>query len=87
MYAVALHDAGSVDKAIAVLAAVHTARPSDADTIAALAMFERDRGNLREALGWAEKLAAVRPDDPGARDLVNQLRSVVAATGRSGPVR
>jgi hypothetical protein len=70
-----------------VLAAVHKARPSDADTIAALAMFERDRGNLREALGWAEKLAAVRPDDPGARDLVNQLRSVVAATGRSGPVR
>jgi len=87
VYAVALHDAGSVDKAIAVLAAVHKARPSDADTIAALAMFERDRGNLRDALGWAEKLAAVRPDDPGARDLVNQLRSVTAATGRSGPVR
>jgi tetratricopeptide (TPR) repeat protein len=87
VYAVALHDAGSVEQAIAVLAAVHTARPSDADTLAALAMFERDRGRLREALGWAEKLAAVRPDDPGARDLVNQLRSVVAATGRSGPVR
>ncbi len=87
VYAVALHDAGNVEKAIAVLAAVHKARPSDADTIAALAMFERDRGNLREALGWAEKLAAVRPDDPGARDLVTQLRSVVAATGRSGPVR
>jgi len=87
VYAVALHDAGNVEKAIAVLAAVHKARPSDADTIAALAMFERDRGNLREALGWAEKLAAVRPDDPGARDLVKQLRSVVAATGRSGPVR
>jgi tetratricopeptide (TPR) repeat protein len=87
VYAVALHDAGNVEKAIAVLAAVHKARPSDADTIAALAMFERDRGKLREALAWAEKLAAVRPDDPGARDLVTQLRSVVAATGRSGPVR
>ncbi len=86
VYAVALHDAGAAGKAIAVLSKVHAARPSDADTLAALAMFERDRGNLRAATEWAEKLVALRPDDPGAGELLNQLRA--AATGRrSGPVR
>jgi tetratricopeptide (TPR) repeat protein len=86
VYAVALHDAGAAGRAIAVLTRVHAARPSDIDTLAALAMFERDRGNLRAATDWAEKLAALRPDDPGAGELLNQLRA--AATGRgSGPVR
>jgi tetratricopeptide (TPR) repeat protein len=87
VYAVALHDAGSVDNAITVLRSVHTAWPADADTVAALAMFERNRGNLREASAWAEKLVALRPDDAEARELLNQLREVAAATGRSGPVR
>ena len=87
VYAVALHDAGSVGKAIAVLTSVHAAWPADADTVAALAMFERNRGNLREAAAWAEKLVALRPDDSETRELLNQLRRAAAATGRSGPVR
>jgi tetratricopeptide (TPR) repeat protein len=87
VYAVALHDAGSVDKAIAVLTSVHAAWPADVDTVSALAMFERNRGNLREASAWAEKLVALRPDDAGARELLNQLRRAATATGRSGPVR
>jgi tetratricopeptide (TPR) repeat protein len=87
VYAIALHDAGSVDKAIAVLTSVHAAWPADVDTVSALAMFERNRGNLREAAAWAEKLVALRPDDAEARELLNQLRRVASATGRSGPVR
>ena len=87
VYAVALHDAGRADKAIEVLTAVNAARPTDADTVAALAMFERNRGNLRAAVAWAEKLMALRPDDPGARDLLNQLRQASASGRRSGPVR
>lgn len=86
VYAVALHDAGQAARAVSVLTAVHAARPSDVDTLAALASFERDRGDVRAAIGWAEKLAALRPDDPGAKALVAQLRAA-AAGGRSGPVR
>jgi tetratricopeptide (TPR) repeat protein len=87
VYAVALHDTGRADRAIAVLTAVNAARPADADTIAALAMFERGRGNLRAAIGWAEKLAALRPDDPGAKELLDQLNTAAAGGRRSGPVR
>jgi tetratricopeptide (TPR) repeat protein len=87
VYAVALHDAGSVGKAIAVLAAVHTARPSDVDTLAALAMYEMERGNMRAAAEWAERLVALRPDDPGAKELLNQVKSAGQAGRRSGPVR
>ncbi len=87
VYAVALHDAGSVDKAISVLTAVHAAWPADADTLAALAMFERNRGSMRAATGWAEKLVALRPDDPGAKELLAQLKNAGPAGRRSGPVR
>jgi tetratricopeptide (TPR) repeat protein len=87
VYAVALHDAGSIEQAITVLAAVHAARPSDVDTIAALAMFERDRGNLREARGWAEKLTALRPDDAGARRLLSEIQGNPASQPRGGPVK
>jgi len=87
VYAVALHDMGRADRAIAVLTAVNAARPADADTLAALAMFERGRGNLRAAIGWAEKLAALRPDDPGAKQLLDQLKTAATAGRRSGPVR
>jgi hypothetical protein len=69
-----------------VLTAVHAARPADADTLAALAMFERDRGNLKAARAWAAKLVELRTDDPGARSLRDQLENA-AASGRSGPVR
>ena len=87
VYAVALHDAGNADKAIAVLTAVHTARPADVDTLAALAMFERERGNLRAARGWAEKLVALRPDDPGARQLLSEIQNSPASMPRGGPVK
>jgi tetratricopeptide (TPR) repeat protein len=87
VYAVALHDAGNAERAIAVLTAVHAARPADVDTLAALAMFERDRGNLREALRWAEELADVRPDDPGARRLLSEIQGSRASQPRGGPVK
>ncbi|MFO7692068.1 MAG: tetratricopeptide repeat protein [Vicinamibacterales bacterium] len=87
VYAVALHDAGNVDKAVAVLTAVQAARPGDADTLAALAMFERERGNRRAATAWAEKLAALRPDDPGARQILSEIRNMPPSMPRGGPVK
>jgi Flp pilus assembly protein TadD len=85
VYAVALHDAGRADDAVSVLTAVHNARPSDVDTLAALSTFERDRGNLRAAVGWAERLAALRPDDPGAKILLAQLQNAAAELLRTSP--
>ena len=72
-------------KAVAVLTSVHAAWPADADTLAALAMFERDRGNLARPRGWAEKLVALRPDDRAARQLLSGIRNSPASGPRGGP--
>jgi len=82
VYAVSLQSSSGIAKAIDVLEAVHKARPTDVDTLAALATFERDRGNLSAAIGWADTLVRLRPDDAGARSLLTQLKNVAAATRR-----
>jgi tetratricopeptide (TPR) repeat protein len=87
VYGVALHDAGKADEAIAVLTAVHTAHPADADTLAALAMFERNRGNVRAAIAWGEQLLALRPDDPEARRLLTEMQNSRASMPRGGPLK
>ncbi|MGH9578840.1 MAG: tetratricopeptide repeat protein [Terriglobales bacterium] len=40
----------------------------------ALATMERERGDHVKALDYAEKLAALAPDDSEAQALVSQLR-------------
>ena len=87
VYGVALHDAGRTAEAVTVLTAVHEAHPADPDTLAALAMFEGEQGNGRAARSWAEKLVALRPDDSGAKALLEQVKRAGPAGGRSGPVR
>ena len=74
VYAVALHDTGRARDAIAVLEATHRQRPADRETLAALATYLGERGDVTRALGYAEKLAALDPDDPAARRLVETLR-------------
>ena len=75
VYAVALHDTGRPGEAITVLAAAHRRRPADRDTLAALATYVAERGDLKQALEYAERLAALDPDDPAARTLVETLRA------------
>jgi Flp pilus assembly protein TadD len=87
VYGVALHDAGRPDEAIVALTAVHAANPADADTLGALAMFEGERGHGRAAMEWAEKLVALRPDDPGARRLLDDIRNSPGSKPVGGPVR
>jgi tetratricopeptide (TPR) repeat protein len=82
VYAISLQSSGDIAKAIDVLEAVHKARPTDVDTLAALATFERDRGNVSAAIGWADTLVRLRPDDAGARSFLTQLKNVAAATRR-----
>jgi cytochrome c-type biogenesis protein CcmH/NrfG len=63
-----------VGDAIAILEAAHRRRPADRDTLAALATYLGERGDLRRALGYAETLAALDPADVGARTLLESLR-------------
>jgi Flp pilus assembly protein TadD len=74
VYAVALHDSGRAGDAIAVLEAAHRRRPAERDTLAALATYLAERDDVRRALEYAEKLAALAPDDAPARTLVETLR-------------
>jgi predicted CXXCH cytochrome family protein len=74
VYAVALHDTGKAGPAITVLEATHRRRPANRETLAALATYLGERGEIRRALGYAEKLAALDADDAQARALVDTLR-------------
>jgi tetratricopeptide (TPR) repeat protein len=74
VYAVALHDTGRAGDAITVLETAHRARPADRDTLAALASYLAERGDVKRALGYAEQLAALDPSDAAVRRLVETLR-------------
>jgi Flp pilus assembly protein TadD len=73
VYAVALHDTGQPDRALAALRAAHTRHPGDRDVLIALATISRDRGDREGAMGWAHALRDLDPQDPGARRLVAEL--------------
>jgi Flp pilus assembly protein TadD len=49
-------------------------QPNDRELLYALATMNRDAGRLPAARGYAEKLTALAPDDPGARNLHDQLK-------------
>jgi predicted CXXCH cytochrome family protein len=74
VYAVALHDTGRVDDAIAVLTAAHGRRPANRETLAALATYLAEQGHVTRALQYADRLAALDPEDDAARTLVETLR-------------
>jgi tetratricopeptide (TPR) repeat protein len=74
VYAVALHSTGSPRRAIAALKHALSRSPHDRDILLALATFHRDLGDIDAAIGLAERLVAV-PHDPGAQQLLLQLRS------------
>ncbi len=73
VYGVALHSGGESGRALEVLAAAHLEHPADPELLTGLATISRDAGRAEEALEYARKLAAVRPDDPGVRRLVTEL--------------
>ena len=73
VYAVALHDAGQPDRALAALRSTHAGHPGDRDVLIALATMSRDRGDREGALRWARALRDLDPQDPGAQRLVAEL--------------
>jgi Flp pilus assembly protein TadD len=78
VYGVALASNGDVPGGIRVLKAALTGHPFDADLLAALATYSRDAGDLRAALGYAGRLADVRPGDAGVAELLRRLRAAGA---------
>jgi Flp pilus assembly protein TadD len=74
-----LHSAGRPDEALAVLRAAHGRAPGARSLLVALVTINRERGSLREARKWAERLAEAAPGDPAARSLLAALEREATA--------
>jgi Flp pilus assembly protein TadD len=74
VYGVALHSFGDAAKGIGVLEKARERFPGDRAILQALATMARDRGDRAKALGYAEQLVAVAPDDGQAQALLKELR-------------
>jgi predicted CXXCH cytochrome family protein len=77
VYAVALNSAGRRDEAIATLKAATAKHPGNRDILSALVWFSRDAGDPSAALGYAEQLARLAPDDRALAGLIEQLRNTI----------
>jgi Flp pilus assembly protein TadD len=75
VYAVALHSAGRTNESIDVLKESFARHPDDRDTLLALVTFNRDAGDIGAALGYAEQLTRLAPNDRDLDRLVGDLRS------------
>ncbi len=78
-HAIALHSAGRPDEALAALRAAHRRAPGARSLLVALVTINRERGSLREARKWAERLAEAAPGDPAARSLLVALEREATA--------
>jgi predicted CXXCH cytochrome family protein len=74
VYGVALASAGDTARGVRVLEESLGAHPYDRGILAALAAYARDLGEVETAIGYAERLVKVVPEDPGARDLLSSLK-------------
>jgi Flp pilus assembly protein TadD len=70
VYGVALNSTGRTDRALDTLARAVKRHPNDREILYALTTMSRDAGRLAAARSYAEKLAAVAPDDPGVGELL-----------------
>jgi len=74
VYAVALHSSGQRDEAMTVLKEGLKSHPGNREILLALVSFSRMAGNATDALGYAEQLAAITPDDQSLAALIQELR-------------
>ncbi|MCP5070231.1 MAG: tetratricopeptide repeat protein [bacterium] len=72
-HGIALSSTGDLEAGLDVLARAHERHPGNPDLLVALATLHRDAGQLATARIHAQKLLALRPDDPGAQALMRQL--------------
>jgi predicted CXXCH cytochrome family protein len=74
VYAVALNSTGSAAEAKALLERTHKQHPTDRNVLLGLIAFERDSGDVAAAITHAQELAALEPQNPQVRALLNDLR-------------
>jgi tetratricopeptide (TPR) repeat protein len=82
VYAVGVDALGRTPEAVALLRDLQQANPADRDILVALATYEQKQAHWSEAIGWADKLVRVFPDDAQAQTLLRQLRQQAAAARR-----
>jgi Flp pilus assembly protein TadD len=75
VYGIALHSAGEVERARGVLDDAYRRHPGDRSLLTGLVALSRDAGDLEVALRYAVALAELIPEDPGARQLLAEIRS------------
>jgi tetratricopeptide (TPR) repeat protein len=74
VYAVALHSGGRADEAMTVLKEALKSHPGNREILLALVSFSRIAGDAAGALGYAEQLAVITPDDRNLAGLIRELR-------------
>jgi predicted CXXCH cytochrome family protein len=82
VYAVALHSSGRLNDALATLNDSLARHPNNRDTLLALVTFNRDGGDAKSALAYAERLAQLTPADRDVAAMVETLRRQAAGTGQ-----
>lgn len=74
VYAVALHSSGQAAEAMKVLKENLVRHPNDPETLMALVTFNRDSSDIPAALGYAEQLSRIAPNDRDIARLTGELR-------------
>ncbi len=74
VYAVALQSAGKLPQAIGILEQMLSINPADLDVLFALVTFNRDAGNMEQALVYAKKLQVLAPGNPAIERLIQELQ-------------
>jgi predicted CXXCH cytochrome family protein len=82
VYAVALQSGGRLGDALATLKESLARHPNDRDTMMALVSFNRDSGDAKSALHYAERLARLVPSDRGLAALISTLRREANPAGQ-----
>ena len=82
VYAVALHSGGRRDEAMMVLKAALAKHPGNREILSALFAFSRQAGDTTAALGYAEQLATITPDDPNLARAIQELRQAANPAAR-----
>ena len=81
VYAVGLESLGRRAEAVAVLKDNLKRHPHDRDTLLALINFARTNGDTAAALGYAQQLAELEPDNQDLSALIQSLKDEVSKQG------
>ncbi len=74
VYAIALNSAGRGDEALKTLADALARHPDNREILTALVQIDQQAGDLASALKYAERLAALAPNDQELQRFIEELR-------------